>query len=240
MNPTKLVLIAVISVIVLATGYFLVYRHRQAPTTPATHTARQNDSQNQQRGGPMTLSGKEQTYIVASDYVFIRRDPNVRLPEEALSNKQLQEKGPQDLAPCLYYGESVLGEADTAHPDVITLRAPVQGYGDGKKFWLQPPLDAVETSRYLCVRDSAAVHVVPHKEAKEALALKQGEVVEADGKLDIHGTPWIRATFNPTDRPRRGFILASDLTPLFAGKVDESHLTGGGNRIGVKSLFLTM
>ena len=173
----------------------------------------------------MTLSGKEQTYIVASDYVFVRRDPNVRLPEEALSYKQLQEKGPQDLAPCLYYGESVLGEADTAHPDVITLRAPVQGYADAKKFWLQPPLDAVETSRYLCVRDSAAVHVVPDQGAKEALALKQGEVVEADGTLDIHSTSWIRSTFNATNRPRRGFILASDLTPLFAGKVDESHVT---------------
>jgi len=71
----------------------------------------------------MTLSGKEQTYIVASDYVFVRRDPNVRLPEEALSYKELQGKDPQGLAPCLYYGESVLGEADPAHPDVILPRA---------------------------------------------------------------------------------------------------------------------
>ncbi len=129
----------------------------------------------------MALSGKEQTYIVVADYVFIRRDPNVRLPEEDPSFKALQEKDPQSLAPCLYYGESVMGQADPTHPEVMTLRAPAQGYAEAKKFWLQPPLDSVETSRFMCLRDSVKVRVVPDLDAKEALSLEQGEVVEADG-----------------------------------------------------------
>jgi hypothetical protein len=218
MKATKLLSISLVSAIVLATAFFVVYRHRQ---TPATN---KGPMESRQQEGPMALSGKEQTYIVVADYVFIRRDPNVRLPEEDLSYKELEAKNPRDLAPCLYYGESVMGQADPTHPDVITLRAPAQGYAEAKKFWLQPPLDAVETSRYMSLRDSVKVHVVPDKGSKETLSLKQGEVVEADGKLNINNTSWIRATFNPENRPRHGFILASDLVPLIAGKVDESHV----------------
>jgi len=219
MKTTKFLSIALISAVVLAAAYFLVYRHKQTLAPPT-----EGSIENQRQGDSPALSGKEQTYIVASDYVFIRRDSSVRSPEEDLSYQQLQEKDPKDLAPCLYYGESVMGEADPTRPDVIVLRTPVQGYADAKKFWLQPPLDPVETARYMCVRDSVKVYVVPDKGAKEALALKQGEVVEADGKLNINNASWIRAPFNATDRPRRGFILTSDLTPLVTGKVNESQV----------------
>jgi hypothetical protein len=131
------------------------------------------------------------------------------------------------LAPYLYYGESVVGEADPAHPEVIVLRSPVQGYADAKKLWLQPPLEAVEVTRYMCARDSVKVYVVPDgtdRAAKEALVLQQGEVVEVDGQLNINHRTWIRAIFNPGERPRRGFIAAPDLMPLVAGKVDESRV----------------
>ncbi len=95
MKTTKLLWIAVISVIVLAAGYLMVYRGRQAPTTVAANTARQNDSQNQKQAGPMALSGKEQTYIVASDYVSVRRNQTCVCRKRPSPTKNYKERIPQ-------------------------------------------------------------------------------------------------------------------------------------------------
>ena len=114
-------------------------------------------------------------------------------------------------APYVFYGETVSGKYDPAQPGVIAIHATidgkeVSGYVDAAKLWLEPPLDAPRSERYLAVGEVVAVHVLPSLTSPPALTLLQGEVVDAVGVLNSQGQDWVKARFNVPDRPRYGFI----------------------------------
>ena len=99
-----------------------------------------------------------------------------------------------------------------------------RGYIDTQKLWLEPSIAAVDTPRYMSLKDGAIVHVVPDAGSPTVLSLLQGEVVEAVGKLDFQGGQWVKAHFNGTETPRYGFMQASDLQPLTVATVNQSAL----------------
>jgi hypothetical protein len=73
-------------------------------------------------------------------------------------------------------------------------------------------------------REVVAVHVLPSLSSPAALTLLQGEVVEAVGVLNSQGQDWVKARFNVPDRPRYGFIAASEVQPLSLPSVDPSKV----------------
>ena len=113
-----------------------------------------------------------------------------------------------------------MGKYDPAQPGVIAVRAniggkEVKGYIDAAKLWLEPPLDLASSDRYMVVTETTSVHVVPDPASPPVLTLLQGEVVDAVGVLNYQGRGWVKARFNVPDRPRYGFIPASeDETPF--------------------------
>src|SRR5438552_17370469 len=62
------------------------------------------------------------TYVVISDVVFVREQPEKRLPAEDMTTKQLLGKSTEDLPKYLYYGANVDGSVDPAHPGVVAIR----------------------------------------------------------------------------------------------------------------------
>lgn len=177
-------------------------------------------------GGTAVSAGQERNYIVTYQVVFLRKAPAEKLPEESLTYRELQER-PGALAPHVYYGESVSGTYDPAHPESIAIHTTidtkeVRGYIDGQKLWLEPSIAPVETPQYMALKDGAAVHVVPDGSSPTVLSLLQGEVVEAVGKLDFRGAQWVKAHFNGTETPRYGFMQASDLQALTVATVNQS------------------
>ena len=143
-------------------------------------------------GGTTESAGRERNYIVTYQVAFLRKAPAEKLPEESLTYQELRVRDPSMLAPSVFYGESVSGTYDPAHPESIAVRAKidnkeVQGYIDAQKLWLEPAIATVDTPRYMCLKDGTAVHVVPDAGSPTVLSILQGEVVEAVGKLDFHG-----------------------------------------------------
>ena len=95
-------------------------------------------------------------------------------------------------SPYVFYGETVSGKYDPAQPGVIAIHATidgkeVSGYVDAAKLWLEPPLDAPRSERYMAVGEVVAVHVLPSLSSPPALTLLQGEVVDAVGVLNFRG-----------------------------------------------------
>jgi Protein of unknown function (DUF3160) len=180
-------------------------------------------------GGTTESAGRERNYIVTYQVAFLRKAPAEKFPEESLTYQELQERDPGTLAPYVFYGERVSGTYDPLHPESIAIRRmidnkEVRGYIDAQKLWLEPSIAAVDTPRYMSLKDGAAVHVVPDAGSPTVLSILQGEVVEAAGKLDFQGGQWIEAHFNGTETPRYGFIQASDLQPLTVATVNQSAL----------------
>jgi hypothetical protein len=181
-------------------------------------------------GGHDESAGRERTYIVSYQVAFLRKSPSEKLPEETKTYQELLNEDVTTMAPHLYYGESLQGNYDPAQPDSIAVRARIDGkeasgYVDAHKLWLEPPLDPVETDRYLCTKNILAVHVVPDPSSPPSLSLLQGEVVEAVGQFSFQGQQWIKARFNPSGRPRFGFILASDMKTIAFSSVNQSVVT---------------
>jgi Protein of unknown function (DUF3160) len=178
-------------------------------------------------GGTTESASRERNYIVTYQVAFLRKAPAEKLPEESLTYQELQARDPGTLAPPVYYGQSVSGTYDPAHPESIAVRAKVdnkevRGYLDAQKLWLEPAIATVDTPRYMCLKDGTAVHVVPEAGSPTVLSIFQGEVVEAVGKLDFRREQWIKAHFNGTETPRYGFLEASNLEPLMVATVNQS------------------
>jgi len=181
-------------------------------------------------GGTVEAAGKGRNYVVTYRVAFLRKVPDEKLPEESLTYQQLMEKDLANFPPYVFYGEIVWGTFDHARPDSIAVTAqidkkPVRGYIDAQKLWLMPETTPVETPRYMALKNGTAIHVVPDATSPTVLAILQGEVVEAIGKLSFQGNPWIEARYNVQDRPRYGFIQAADLQPLTLASVSQSTLT---------------
>lgn len=178
-------------------------------------------------GGTGESAGRERNYIVTCQVAFLRKVPAEKLPEESLTAEELRRRDPYSLAPAVFYGESVTGTYDPAHPESLAVRAKidnkeVRGYIDAQKLWLEPAIATVDTPRYMALRDDTEVHVVPDVSSPAVLRLLQGEVVEAVGKLDFQGGRWIKARFNGTETPRYGFMQASNLQALTVATVNQS------------------
>jgi hypothetical protein len=178
-------------------------------------------------GGTAESAGRERNYLVTYQVAFLRKAPAEKLPEESLTYEELRERDPSSLAPYVFYGESVNGIFDPAHPESIAVRATIEkkeirGYVDAKKLWLEPAVTAVDTPRYMALKDSVAIRVVPDAGSPPVLSLLQGEVVEAVGRLNFQGGQWIKARFNGTERPRYGFIQASDMQALAVATINQS------------------
>jgi len=181
-------------------------------------------------GGAPEAAGAERNYVVTYQVAFLRKSPQEKLPEESMSYKELVEADYGKFAPYVFYGTVVPGKYDPAHPDSIAVRAQfggkeVHGYIDSQKLWLEPPIAAVETPRYMALKDATAIHVVPDAGSPTVLSILQGEVVEAVGKLTLQGASWVKARFTSETLPRFGFIQASDLQPLTPATVNQSALT---------------
>jgi Protein of unknown function (DUF3160) len=181
-------------------------------------------------GGAPESAGRERKYMVTYQVAFLRKAPTEKLPEESLSYQELQNRDPYSLPPHVFYGESVFGTYDPAHPESIAIRTTidnkeVRGYVDAQKLWLEPSLAAVDTPQYMTLKDGTAVHVVPDTSSPTVLSLLQGEVVEAVGKLDFQGVQWIKAHFNGTETPRYGFLQASDMQALTVATVNQSAVS---------------
>ncbi len=181
-------------------------------------------------GGTPESAGRERNYIVTYQVVFLRKSPAEKLPEENMKYSELQQRDPGSFAHSyFFYGEAVSGTYDPAHPDAIAVRAKlnkkeVGGFIDAKKLWLEPPVSLVETPRYMALKDATAIHVVPDPGSRIVLGLVQGEVVEAVGKLSFQGGQWIKAQFNADEKPRYGFIQASDLLALTPATTNPSEV----------------
>lgn len=179
-------------------------------------------------GGTPESAGRERNYIVTYQMVFLRKSHAEKLPEENMTYSQLQQRDGSNFAPnYFFYGEVVSGTYDPAYPNAIAVRAKldkkeVRGFIDAKKLWLEPAVSPVETPRYMALKDATAIHVVPDPESPTVLGLVQGEVVEALGKLNFQGAQWIKAHFNGDEKPRYGFIQASDLLALAPGATNQS------------------
>jgi len=178
-------------------------------------------------GGTTESAGRERNYIVTYQVAFLRKAAAERLPEESLTYEELRRRDPSTLAPAVFYGESITGTYDPAHPESIAVRAKidnkeVRGYIDAQKLWLEPAIATVETPRYMALKDSEGVHVVPDASSPAVLSLLQGEVVVAVGKLEFQGVQWVKAQFNGTETPRYGFIQASNLQALTVATVNQS------------------
>jgi hypothetical protein len=181
-------------------------------------------------GGSPESAGRERTFLVSYQVVFLRKAPTEALAEESLSYRQLQERDPDAMPPCLFYGESVAGKYDPARPEAIAVRATIngkeeKGYVDARKVWLEPPLDPVDSPRYMSLKDATDVTVVPDATSPAVLSLLQGEVVEAVGQLNFQGRQWIQARFNDSERPRYGFLPGSDVRALTSPTVNQSAVT---------------
>ena len=181
-------------------------------------------------GGTPEAAGAERNYVVTYQVAFLRKSPQEKLPEESMSYKELVEADYGKFAPYVFYGTVVPGKYDPAHPDSIAVRAQfggkeVHGYIDSQKLWLEPPIAAVETPRYMALKDATAIHVVPDAGSPTVLSILQGEVVGAVGKLTFQGAGWIKARFASGELARFGFIQASDLQPLTPATVNQSALT---------------
>lgn len=178
-------------------------------------------------GGTAEAAGKERNYVVTYQVAFLRKSPDEKLPEESITYQQLMQLDYSKFPPYVYYGEIVRGTFDPAHPDSIAVVATidkkeVRGYIDSQKLWLEPQIAAVETQRYMALKDGTAIHVVPDASSPTVLAIMQGEVVETVGKLNLQGSPWIKARYNSNEQPRCGFIQASDVLPLTLATVNQS------------------
>jgi hypothetical protein len=178
-------------------------------------------------GGTADVAGRDRTYIVSYQVVFLRKTASEKAPEESLSFDQLQQRDLMEMPPYVYCGEAVLGRYDPAHPAVIAVRAAIDqkevtGYVDAAKLWLEPTLARAASDRYMAVTESTTVRVVPDLASPPVLEILQGEVVETVGQLKLKGTGWIKARFNVPDRARYGFIPERDLAPLVAASLDPS------------------
>ncbi|MBZ5522322.1 MAG: DUF3160 domain-containing protein [Acidobacteriia bacterium] len=177
-------------------------------------------------GGTAESAGHERNYVVTYQVAFLRETPDGKLPEESLSYKELQDRD-VDLA-CFFYGENVFGTSDPAHPGSVAVRSimhgkePRKGFVDSAKLWLEPPLDRAGSERYMILKETAAVRVVPDPASPSVLDLLQGEVVDTVGQLNFQGKDWIKARFNGPEVPRYGFIPANDVKALTAASVNES------------------
>ena len=179
-------------------------------------------------GGTPESAGRERKYIVTYQVAFLRKAPAEKLPEESMTYRELQARDPASLPPYyFYYGEIVDGTYDPAQPDAIAVRVNIDKkdvlvYIDAKKLWLEPPISPVETPRYMALKDATAIHVVPDSGSPTVLGILQGEVIEAVGKLNFQGAQWIKAHFNGDEKPRYGFIQASDLQALTPATINPS------------------
>jgi hypothetical protein len=180
-------------------------------------------------GATPEAAGRERNYIVSYQVDFLRKHPGEKTTEEGMTYEQLQKWDREVTAPYVFYGETVSGKFDPAQPGVIAIHSTidgkeVSGYVDAAKLWLEPPLDAPRSERYMAVGEVVAVHVLPSLSSPAALTLLQGEVVEAVGVLNSQGQDWVKARFNVPDRPRYGFIAASEVQPLAVASVDQSKV----------------
>ena len=180
-------------------------------------------------GATPEAAGMERDYIVSYQVDFLRKQPGQKTTEEGMTYEQLQTSDHEVAAPYVFYGETVSGKYDPAHPGVIAVHATidgkeVSGYVDAAKLWLEPPLDAPHSDRYMAVGDVVAVHVLPSLTSPPALTLLQGEVVDAVGVLNSQGQDWVKARFNVPDRPRYGFIAADEVQPLTLASVNQSKV----------------
>jgi hypothetical protein len=178
-------------------------------------------------GGTAESAGRERTYVVTYQVDFFRKGPKGKAPEESLSYAKLRDRDLMEMPPYVYYGETVSGKYDPAQPEVIAVRAKIdgketQGYVDASKLWLEPPLDRPESGRYMAVTEMTSVHVVPDPTSPAVLTILQGEVVDAVGQLNFQGRNWIKARFNAEERPRYGFIPGSDVKPITLASVNQS------------------
>jgi hypothetical protein len=182
-------------------------------------------------GGNAEAAGRDRTYIVSYQVAFFRKTPTEKTPQESLTYQQLEARDLQGQAmpPYLYYGESVTGKYDAAHPESIAVRTTVEGnevkgYIDASKLWLEPVVDRAESDRYMSLKNGTEVHAVPDPASPPVLRILQGEVVEAVGRLNFRGANWIKARFNAKERPRYGYILGSDVKALTFSSVNQSAL----------------
>ncbi len=178
-------------------------------------------------GGAADSTGRERTYVVSYQVAFLRKTPAEKVPEESLTYRELQSY-PETMAPYVFYGENILGKSDPAHPEGIAVRAtidgkPATGYIDAAKLWLEPTLSPAESERYMVLKDSTSVYVVPDPASPPVLSILQGEVVEAVGRLNFREQNWIKARFqDPEARTRYGFLPGNDLTALKFAAVNQS------------------
>ena len=178
-------------------------------------------------GATPEAAGRERNYIVSYQVDFLRKQSGQKTTEEGMTYEQLKEA--EVAAPYVFYGETVSGKYDPAQPGVIAIRTTidgkeVSGYVDAAKLWLEPPLDAPRSERYMAAGEVVAVHVLPSLSSPPALTLLQGEVVDAVGVLTSQGKYWVKARFNVPDRPRYGFIPANEMQPLALASVDQSKV----------------
>ena len=181
-------------------------------------------------GGTVESAGHERNYIVSYQVDFFRKTPKARAPEEDLAYAQLREQDMDKMPPYVYFGETVLGTFDPAQPGVIAVRATIdgkeiKGYLDARKLWLEPTLDHAASDRYMAVTETSSVRVVPDSTSPAVLTILQGEVVDVVGQLNFRGRSWIKARFNAPERPRYGFIAASEVKPLIFADVTQSAVT---------------
>jgi hypothetical protein len=181
-------------------------------------------------GGNAESAGKDRTYVVSYQVAFLRKTASDKVPEESLTYNQLVERDLETMPPYVYYGETVSGKFDPAHPESIAVRASIdgkeaKGYIDAAKLWLEPPMERTESDHYMSLKDGVEVHAVPDLASPHVLRILQGEVLETVGQVNFQGQSWIKARFNAKDRPRYGFIPGSDVKALTLSSVNQSALS---------------
>lgn len=198
------------------------------------------------------------TYVITDDIVFVRPTPEAILPQEQLHGDEAYQKAGD--AQYLFYGENVGGTYDSSKPGVIKVLQNtkkymsgekgwgeydinINGYIDKSKLWKEPALFQASSTRYQTVKD-ANVYITPDTKSKQVLALYQGEVVEAVGKINYSGNTWIKARFlsyyyGDGIPVRYGYVKESEVQPLIYESVNESSLTVSEVPKSLRNLNLT-